>query len=215
MFGNPLKKISIQVARDRQLVRKLLKGDERAFKSFADTYFPKLYRYAFHRLQEHQQVEEVVQQVLIKAARRIETYRGEASLLTWLIQICRHEISQFLHQTERNAALMRPFLNDDVLRAVVEAIELESEDGPEARCRREELISLIQFVLDQLPERYASALEMKYIEGMSSKEIAEQFDMADAAVQSLLARARSAFREVCSSAVFTVFDTEQRGDSPS
>lgn len=204
----------LQAAKDRKLVRKMLAGNERAFKSFVDEYFPKLYRYAFQRLQDHQQVEETVQEVLAKAARRIETYRGEATLLTWLIQICRHEISQQLQRAERNADLISPFLSDDVLRAVVESIETVAEDNPEACCRREELISLIQFVLDQLPERYAKALEMKYIEGLSSKEIAARFAMADAAVQSLLARARSAFREVCSSAVFSLLEIDEKREAP-
>ena len=66
---------------------------------------------------------------------------------------------------------MAPFLNDDVLRAVVESIETVAEDNPEACCRREELISMIQLVLDQLPERYAGALEMKYIEVPARKKL--------------------------------------------
>jgi len=212
---NRLKKTApIQSARDRKLVRKMLAGDERAYKAFVDEYFPKLYRYAYQRLHDHQMVEEVVQEALAKAARRIETYRGEAALLTWLIQICRREISQYLRNAERHQDLMTPFLNDDVLRAVVESIETVADDNPEVRCRREELISMIQLVLDQLPERYALALEMKYIEGSSSQEIAAHFAMADVAVQSLLARARSAFRELCNTAVFALYENDETNDTP-
>ncbi len=97
--------------------------------------------------------------------------------------------------------MMTPFLNDDLLRAVVESLESDSADDPEAQSRRGELISLIQFALDQLPERYAIALELKYVEGFNSREIARQMQISDEATQSLLARARRAFREVCGEAL--------------
>jgi len=196
---------SLQLRRDRSLARKILAGDEEALRQFFDEYFPRLYRYALHRLRNPADVDDVVQVVLTQAARRLETYRGEATLLTWLVQICRHEISRQLKQSAREADMMTPFLNDDLLRSVVETVETESAGSPEAQSRRIELISLIQFALDQLPERYASALELKYVEGLSSREIARQLQISDEATQSLLARARRAFREVCGEALHSAY----------
>ncbi|MGV6807684.1 MAG: sigma-70 region 4 domain-containing protein, partial [bacterium] len=46
----------------------------------------------------------------------------------------------------------------------------------------------------------AKVLEMKYVEGYSSREIAEKLETSDEATQSMLARARQAFREVCNQA---------------
>ncbi len=191
----------IQLGRDRRLVRRILRGDERALREFFDSYFPRLYRYARHRLRNAADVDDVVQATLAQAARRLETYRGEATLLTWLVQICRHEISRQLLQVTREADLMAPFLNDDLLRAVVESVEVDDADSPEAGSRRLELIGLVQFTLDQLPDNYARALELKYVEGFSSGEIAARLSLSDQATQSLLARARRAFREVCGQAL--------------
>jgi len=193
----------LQLTRDKRLVKRILRHDEAALREFVDVYFPRLYRYARNRLRNPADVDDVVQLVLAQAARRLETYRGEATLLTWLIQICRHEISNQLHQNERDADMMTPFLNDDLLRSVVESIEVEGGSTPEADSRRLEFITLIQSALDQLPERYASALEMKYIEGLNSKEIAKLLSISDEATQSLLARARRAFKEVCNEALHT------------
>ena len=197
---NP-KTASIALSRDRKLVKRILAGDERALKTFVDEYFPRLYRYARHRLSNEADIDDVVQVVLSQAARRLETYRGEATLLTWLVQICRHEISRQLQKTARNSDIMAPFLNDDLLRSVVESIETGDNYEPEAETQRSELITLIQFALDQLPEHYATALELKYIEGFNSQEIAERLQTSDEASQSLLARARRAFREVCGEAL--------------
>ncbi len=209
MLGKSLP--SMQVIRDRRLVRRMLAGDERAYQAFVDEYFPKLYRYAFHRLREHQMVEDVIQEALAKAARRIETFRGESTLLTWLTRICRHEISRLLSRNERYEDTMLPYLNDDILCAVVESIESTHQYEPDALCQRNELVSLIQFALDQLPEHYALALEMKYIEGRSSREIAACLEIGDDAAQSLLARARQAFREVGETAIGALLDNGGAG----
>ena len=163
-----------------------------------------MFRYARHRLGNLADVDEVVQATLSQAARRLETYRGEATLLTWLVQICRHEISRTLQRTSRND-MMEPFLNDELLRAAVEQVA-EDSSTPELEASRRELISLVQFALDQLPEHYARALELKYVQGFGSREIAETLGSSDKAVQSLLARARRAFREVCDQALRTVYD---------
>ncbi len=214
MFNRTPNTASLQISRDKKLVRKILAGDELAFKSFVDEYFPKLYRYAYHRLGNKQDVEEVVQVVLSNAARWLGTFRGEATLLTWMVRICRNEISQHLAKLEQRNDLAMPFLDDDVLRSIVESIESDPGDEPEAVSQRNDLITLVQLALDQLPERYAAALELKYIEGYSSKEIARQFEIGDEAVQSMLARARRAFREVCSEAIFSLLDMDQQLRSP-
>lgn len=199
----------LQIARDRRLVQRLRKDDQRALHVFYDEYFPKLYRYAARRMKSSQDIDEVVQAVLTTAARRIETYRGESTLLTWLIQICRHEVSKhYKFATQMDGAIA--FLDDDMLRAAVESLEAPPMDEPESAARRSELIARVQMALDQLPARYADALELKYLEGFSSKEIANQLGIGDEAVQSLLARARRSFREICSIAL--TFDTDF-GDS--
>lgn len=199
----------MQLTRDKRLAADIVAGDERALRQFVDEYFPRLYRYARQRLRNAADVDDVVQIVLAQAARRLETYRGEATLLTWLIRICRHEISRQLQRDTRDSDLMVPFLNDDLLRSVVESIEVEGGSTPESDSRRLELITLIQTALDQLPERYASALEMKYIEGLNSLEIARLMQISDEATQSLLARARRAFKEVCGEALRTAVQVEQ------
>lgn len=190
---------ALQVVRDRRLARRVARGDPRALKTFCDENLPKLYRYALQRLGNEADVDDVVQVVLTNAARAIQTYRGEATLLTWLIGICRREISKHLVHAQRDPAA--PYFQDDVLRAVVESLEAPECDEPEAAGRRAELIGLVQLALDQLPTHYANALEWKYVQGLSSKEIAARFGIGDDATQSLLARARRAFREVCAGAV--------------
>ena len=60
--------------------------------------------------------------------------------------------------------------------------------------------------LDKLPPRYGNALEWKYIEGYSVKEIAIKLDVSPEAAQSLLARAKKAFQEMYSTLARPVFN---------
>ena len=80
------------------------------------------------------------------------------------------------------------------------------DDLPEVRAaldsldalQRKETARLVQVVLDRLPDRYGDALEWKYIEGLSVAEIAVRLGVATKAAESLLARARTAFRDAFS-----------------
>ena len=94
-------------------------------------------------------IEELVQNVLVKAIRRLETYRGEATILTWLISICRNEISQHYKKKAKTRDLIQPFMDDELLQAMVEAIESPSDDEPEARQHRNDII-LIKPVFDEI-----------------------------------------------------------------
>lgn len=184
------------LADERELVRRMLDGDERAFNAFFDSYFARLYRFVLPRLNgDAEAAREVVQGTLSKAMRKLGDFRGEAAMFTWLCQICRREAVDFLRIHRRHAD--RVVLIDDQpeLRAVIESIEAPEEFDLLKNCGRSELGRLVQSVLDRLPARYADALEWKYVEGLSVDEIATRLGVGQVAVQSMLARARVSFRE--------------------
>ena len=137
----------------------------------------------------------MVQASLGKAMRKLASFRGEAALFTWLCQICRREIADHVRTQQRHA--QRVVLMDDrpEVRAAVEALEAPEEYDLVRNCGRAEVGQLVKSVLDRLPARYGDALEWKYVEGRSVEEIGTQLGIGHTAAQSLLARARIAFRE--------------------
>lgn len=184
------------MADEAELVRRMLAGDERAFEAFFEGHFPRLYRFVLPRLRgDVDAAREVVQATLTKAMRNLGDYRGEAALFTWLCQICRHELVDRLRAEKRRAE--RVVLIDDRpgLRAAIEAIEAPEEYDLLESYGRAELGGLVRTVLDRLPPRYGDALEWKYVEGHSVEEIGQRLGIGHTAAQSLLARARVAFRE--------------------
>lgn len=183
------------VTSDPQLIRRMLAGDERAFEAFFNAYFPRLYRFALPRLNgDVDATREIVQSTLGKAIRKLESFRGESGLFTWICQICRNEIVDYIRAERR---MRHVVLIDDQpeLRAAVESIEAPDEFDLVKGYGREEAARLVRVVLDRLPASYGDALEWKYIEGESVETIGERLGIGTTAAQSLLARARRAFRE--------------------
>lgn len=181
---------------DRALVRRVLAGDQRAFRSMFDQFFPRLYRFALVRLDGDQQTaKDVVQQTFCKAIERLDTYRGEAPLYAWFCRICRNTLIDHCRRRGRESRLVVPIEDNMEVRAVMEALSAAASDEPENRARQRDVRRLVQSTLDYLPAHYGNVLEWKYIEGLSVKEIAERMEMGPKAVESLLTRARNAFRE--------------------
>ena len=185
---------------DKKLVKQLLAGNERAFDQFFNENFSRLYRFCLTRLSDDPDAaREVAQITLSKAVRKLHTYKGEAALFTWLCSICRNETSDWLARQGRyreHIVLTEEFPE---VQAAVESFHIVEPPGPAQHYRRVELVRLIQVALDALPPKYGDALEWKYIEGYSVKEISTRMNIGTEATQSLLARARRAFADVYSS----------------
>jgi RNA polymerase sigma-70 factor (ECF subfamily) len=180
---------------ERELVRAMLAGDERAFTAFFDDYFPRVYRFALPRLGgDADACKEVVQTTLIKAMRNLATWRGEAALFTWVCQICRRGIADYLRSEKRHTGRVVLIEDSDEMRHVFESIAAPAAEGPMQVHGSEEMRRLIQSVLDRLPARYGDVLEWKYVDGESVERIGERLGIGHTAAQSVLARARTAFR---------------------
>ena len=179
---------------DLALARRLIAGDESAFEEFFAGYFPRVYRFARARVGGNEDVaEDITQATLIRAIAKLHTYRGEAALFTWLCTLCRREISRWLARTGRVTEV--PLVDDHLpTRMALEALAMFSHD-PEEALRRRELSELVRTTLDHLPGRYGDALEWRYIEGLSVSDIAARLSVSYKAAESLLSRARLAFRE--------------------
>jgi len=178
-------------AEDLALVERMLDGDERAFEVFGERYSRALWRFAVSRLAgDRERAAEIVQTTMVKALSKIETYRGEASLLTWLCACCRNEV--LMHFRSRRRAPEEVELGEGIEPAAGVSVA-PPIDGEAALLARERALR-VHLILDTLPGDYARALEWKYVEKLSMREIATRLERSEKSVESLLARSRSAFR---------------------
>ncbi len=181
---------------DRALARRILGGDEAAFRELFDRFFPRLYRFALARMPgDPEGARDIVQQTFCQAIERLDTYRGEAALYTWFCQICRNVLADHFRRHDRIGG--RVVLLEDLpnARAVLESLAAPASDGPEAGAQHAQLHRIVEATLDALPGRYGEALEWKYIDGLSVREIAARLELGEKAAESLLTRARESFRD--------------------
>src|SRR5262245_7457915 len=134
---------------DQILVRRVLAGDAGAFEAFFDAYFQRLFRFAVRRLGDADAAEDAVQQTLALALRKLDTWRGEAALFTWLCTICRREIGRLVEQGQRRPLAIAPD-DDPMVRAELEALAADVE-SPQTSLERAEVSQLVQIALDYLP----------------------------------------------------------------
>lgn len=178
---------------DRDLVRRMLGGEEHAFDEFFETNFDRVFRFALHRVGDPAAAEDIAQVALVTGIRRLHTWRGEAALFTWLCAICRREMMAHHARTSRAPAVRA--LDDDLVAAAGLENLSSAESSPEDAAVRAEMSRRVQLTLDYLPGRYGDVLEWKYLEGLTVNEIAARLGLSAKAVESMLTRARAAFRE--------------------
>lgn len=183
---------AFRMRQDRLLVQRLLAGDEAAFERFADENFTGLMRFALSRLSYDEALaQDIVQSTLCTAIDRLEAFRGESTLLTWLCGICHFEIRGHFRRHRRRGQEVEL---DDQLPESPAVVDGAVAAGPFVALQDKEMQGLVLIALEQLPERYSEILQWKYLEEASVKDIAERLAVGPKAAESKLTRARNAFR---------------------
>jgi RNA polymerase sigma-70 factor, ECF subfamily len=165
---------------ERALRSAVLAGDERAWQTLYDDAFEGLFAYVAWRCGGmRDDAEEIVQETWLIAVRRIRAFDPEqASFLTWLRGIAANLLRQRFRRARPRAAL---------------PLDVAADDGE----RRREQAEVIAHTLAALPERYEAVLRAKYLDEQTVDEIAAEWGETPKAIESLLTRARQAFREIC------------------
>jgi RNA polymerase sigma-70 factor (ECF subfamily) len=176
---------------DDELVHRLLAGDSRAFRHFMDQHSHRLAAFIARRCADRNQVEDLTQATLLRAIRAMAQFRAEASLHTWLCQIASSEMIDQGRRGQRRLATVS--LNQERVGEVV--ANMPDPQGSPGGLPEAMLDEPVLDTLRRLPPNYARALEWKYGDDASVAEIGRMLGVSDDAAQSLLARARRAFRE--------------------
>jgi RNA polymerase sigma-70 factor (ECF subfamily) len=180
---------------DLALVQRMRAGEEAAFEEFFAASFDGLYRFALARLDhDHDLAKEMAQAALCRAFEKLATYRGEAPLFSWLCAICRFEISAHFRRLRREPPCVD--LPEEMAEALgaLDSLSFELTD-PESQALRREVGRLVHLTVDRLPPQYAQVLEWRYTEQLGVPEIARRLAVSYKAAESLLSRARQAFRD--------------------
>jgi RNA polymerase sigma-70 factor (ECF subfamily) len=166
-------------------MRALRRGDAAALATFCTAYLDQVYSFIYHRLAGDRQItEDIVQETFLAALEALEHYDGRASLSTWLCGIARHKIADHYRRRQRL---------EQARLALEHQPDLMAE--PTERLERDALRQRVLATLRVLPAHYQQVLTLKYLDRLSGHRLAEYLGLSEDAAESLLARARSAFRQ--------------------
>ena len=87
---------------DRELIVEVLKGSAESFEPLVKKYSPRLFASARRYARREDEVEDIVQEVWVKAFQKLGTYRGEAPFEHWLMRLAVRTCYDFLRQHQRN-----------------------------------------------------------------------------------------------------------------
>ena len=178
--------------------RRALAGDPGAVRHLADSALVPLYQFCLYRVGRDRHVcEEVVQETLCQAIRDLRSYdpgRANNSIFGWLTGLARNHIQRVLGKERRAVSLEALWSRMDKELLEVYA-RLDSQVFEEDLLERQETREMVNVTMSQLPQYYRAALEAKYVRGESVREIADASAISEKAAESMLTRARDAFRE--------------------
>ena len=165
--------------------RRFLKGDWDGMTEIVETYYDGLVLFLERYLSNEADAEDVAEDTLLVLVNRKPDFHGKSLFKTWLYNIARNTAIKFMYRNRRTI----PVSPEDLA-----GLSFGEEDAL-ARCVRAEEAEKVNAAMRHMSEDYRLVLQLKYIEGMSAKEIAAATGRTVHSINSLLKRARSVLRD--------------------
>jgi RNA polymerase sigma-70 factor (ECF subfamily) len=162
---------------EQQLVDRILKGDQAAFKEIHDAHKKALIRACWYFLGNDSEVEDMVQETYIKALKNLHRFRFECSLATWLNHIAVNLCRDYLEKKRKTL----PFSSDFF--ASRPSIEQKTPYP-------EEVLQLLRQEIEKLEGKDKELIDLREVKGLSYEAIANRLKMPVGSVTSGIFRAR-------------------------
>lgn len=187
--------VEVPEARDRDLIERLLDGDEDAFRGLFQRYAPSAKALAQRILRQSHLAEEIVQEAFTAVWKNPGAYDGErGSVRSWLMGMVHHRAVDLVRREEAHRRRAEA--------AIPQALEEEADHADEVvqQLAAPDERRVVRAALADLPEEQRRVLEMMYFDGLSQSQIAEKTGIALGTVKSRtllgMRRMRGALEEV-------------------
>lgn len=184
----------LPAAHEAELIENAKRRDEAAFRSIMEQNNRRLYRLARTVLKDDGEAEEVVQETYLRAFAALPTFRGEASLSTWLTRIALNEALGRKRKARTQVELgMVDAMQEKSGQIIV--FPTMNSDNPERDIARREIRKLIEHAIESLPESFRLVFVLRDVEEMSIEETARLLAIRPETVKTRLHRARRLLRQ--------------------
>jgi len=182
---------------DADLVDALRREDEGAADLLVERYGDRVYRLGLRITGSREDAEEVAQDALWTAARKIGTFKGDSAFGSWLYRIAAN--AAYMKLRARKAKAREVAIEDVIPPFDEDGVHFEPMDDWSSRVDEQalqhELRDVLQNAIDELPADYRTALVLHDVEGLSNPDIAETLGISLPAVKSRVHRSRLFVRQ--------------------
>ena len=178
---------------DQQLVEKVQRGDKNAFNLLVTRYQHKVMHLVSRYVKNTGDVADVTQEAFIKAYRALPNFRGDSAFYTWLYRIAVNTSKNYLIARNRRPPSFDIDLDDTEYLEV--RYQLQNHDSPDNILSKNELETVINIAIKELPGDLRTALILREFEDLSYEQISDIMDCPVGTVRSRIFRAREALEE--------------------
>ncbi|OJJ19256.1 hypothetical protein BKI52_20810 [marine bacterium AO1-C] len=187
---------------ERKIVARVLQGDQDAFRVIIRTHQRLVMHVLLKLVPVTEDREELYQDIFLQVHQRLSAFRFQSKLSTWIAQIA---YNMSLNYLRKKRIPISWELSDDIFSGKNETYSQGKDDAPDTLLEKEELKTLIQQNVEQLPARYKTILTLYHLEEMSYKEIGQTLKMPEGTVKNYLFRARKLLKD-------SLMKAQQNGD---
>ncbi len=181
---------------EAQLVRRVQAGDAEAFELLFTRYSPRLYRQALQLVGNEAEAEEILQEVFLTLYTKAQTFRGDASVATWLYRLTANaSVDRLRRRTRRPEVQIDDYLpqfTDDGHHRELPIVDWSQ--NLECALVRDEAHQLLHQAIDSLRPVDKAVVVLSDLEGLSQQETGAILNLTVSAVKSRLHRARLSLR---------------------
>jgi RNA polymerase sigma factor (sigma-70 family) len=182
-IGCQKEKMTPQMLDDYNLLKACFDGNTEAFGSLVVKYQSYIRTLTYSATGDVEKSEEISQDVFVIAWRNLSQLRDYSKFKSWLYQITHHEIIKYYKRKKQD------IISHAVPVDTAQTVQT-SAAGPLENAISKERREFIQQAMDRIPSRYREPLILYYWEGRSVRQVAQMFELNEAAAKKRISRAR-------------------------
>jgi len=187
--------VAIPGDQERALLEGLRAGREDAYETLILRYEHPVFSIVSRVMDDPEDAADVTQEVFLKIFRKLDAFRGDSSLKTWIYRIAvneAHNHRRWFGRHRRQEVALEPAAGQCGIRDLVP----DPGPSPYESARDHETHALIEDALKRIGAQYRAALVLREIEGLSYEEIAGILEISLGTVKSRILRGREALRKL-------------------
>ncbi|TKS57637.1 RNA polymerase sigma factor [Mesohalobacter halotolerans] len=166
----------MEIEEEKDLINRLCSVDHahKAFAELVDIYKERLYWHIRYMLKNHEDTDDVLQNVFIKIYKNIHKFKGDSRLYSWMYRIAKNESLTFLKKRSKILKISNEELQTHIVNNLESDVYFEGN----------QIQLQLQKAISTLPEKQREVFQLRYFEEMKYKDMAELLDTSESALKS-------------------------------